>query len=103
MARHGVIILDNFKIVCPCCETLLVVDPDSGAILREERAVKRQHQSLDEALGHVRAQRLEAEAKLSRAMEEARHREEILEKKFQEARRKASESDEPPPRPFDGD
>ncbi len=94
---------DNFSIVCPCCETLLIVDPDSGAILREERVVKRQHQSLDEALSHVQAQRREAEAKLSRAMEESRHRKEILEKKFQEARRKANESDEPPPRPFDGD
>ena len=94
---------DNLKITCPCCETLLIVDPDSGAILREERVVKRQHQTLDEALGHVREQRKEAEAKLSRAMEENRHRAEILEKKFQEARKKANESDEPPPRPFDGD
>jgi hypothetical protein len=94
---------DNLEITCPCCETLLIVDPDSGSILREERVVKRQHQTLDEALGHVAAQRKEAEAKLSRAMEENRHRQEILEKKFQEARKKASESDEPPPRPFDGD
>ena len=94
---------DNFRIVCPCCETLLIVDPGSGAILREERVVKRQHQSLDEALSHVKEQRRGAEARLSRAMEESRHREEILEKKFQEARRKANESDEPPPHPFDGD
>jgi len=94
---------DNLKITCPCCETLLIVDPDSGAILREDRVVKRQHQSLDDALGQVQAQRKEAEAKLSRAMEENRHREDILEKKFQEARKKANESDEPPPRPFDGD
>jgi len=36
-------------------------------------------------------------------MEESRHREEILEKKFQEARKKAAESKDPPPRPFDGD
>ena len=97
------IMSDNLKITCPCCETLLVVDPDSGAILREERVVKRQHQTLDEALGHVQAQRKEAEDKLSRAMEENRNRAEILEKKFQEARKKANESDEPPPRPFDGD
>ncbi len=94
---------DNLNIVCPCCETLLVVDPESGAILREERVVKREHQTLDDALDHVQAQRKEAEAKLFRAMEENRNREDILEKKFQEARRKAKESDDPAPRPFDGD
>lgn len=91
------------KVVCPCCDTLLTVDPATGAILLEERRQKREHQSLDEALGHVKAQRKEAEDKLARAMEESRHREEILEKKFQEARKKAAESKDPPPRPFDAD
>ncbi|OLD65592.1 MAG: hypothetical protein DMF52_03815 [Acidobacteria bacterium] len=94
---------ENLKIVCPCCDTLLTVDPETGAILLEERRKHREHASLDEALGQVKAQRKEAEGKLARAMDEARHREEILEKKFQEARKKAAESDEPPPRPFDAD
>lgn len=94
---------NTLKVVCPCCDTLLTVDPATGAILLEERRQRREHQSLDEALGHVKAQRKEAEDKLARAMEESRHREEILEKKFQEARKKAAESDEPPPRPFDAD
>ena len=72
---------DNVTIVCPCCETRLVVDSSTGAILREDRVVNREHGSPD-----------------------ARHREEILEKKFQEARRKAAENpDAPVPRPFDGD
>jgi len=94
---------NNLKVVCPCCDTLLVIDPGTGAILREERRPKREHQSLDEALDHVKAQRKEAEEKLSRALEESRHRQEILEKRFEEARKKAAESDAPPPRPFDGD
>jgi sugar-specific transcriptional regulator TrmB len=93
----------NLTITCPCCETLLVVDPETGAILREERVLKREHQSLDDALHQVKSQRKEAEARLARAMEEARHREQILEKKFEEAKKKAALSDEPPPRPFDGD
>ena len=94
---------ENLKIVCPCCDSVLTVDPGTGAILREDRAVKRQFQSLDDALDEVKTRHREAEDRLSRAMYEARHRDEILEKKFQEARKKASESDEPPPRPFDGD
>jgi seryl-tRNA synthetase len=95
---------DNLEVICPCCDTLLVVDRETGAILREERASKREHKSLDEALGSVKAQKREAEQRLARAMEDAKHREQILERKFQEARRKAAENpDEPPPRPFDGD
>ena len=94
---------ENLKIVCPCCDSVLTVDPGTGAILREDRAVKRQFQSLDDALDEVKTRHREAEDRLSRAMHEARHRDEILEKKFQAARKKASESDEPPPRPFDGD
>lgn len=93
----------TLKVVCPCCDTLLTVDPNTGAILLEERRRHREHQSLDEALGHVKAQRKEAADRLARAMDEERHREDILEKKFQEARKKAAESDEPPPRPFDAD
>ncbi|HEX9428108.1 MAG TPA: hypothetical protein VGA64_09995 [Candidatus Polarisedimenticolia bacterium] len=94
---------NNLTITCPCCDTLLVVDPATGSILREERRARREHQTLDAALSHVKAQRKEAEDKLSRAMEENRNRQEILEKKFEEARKKAAESDTPPPRPFDGD
>jgi len=94
---------NSVKVVCPCCDTLLTVDPATGAILLEERRQRREHQSLDDAMSQVKAQRKEAEEKLARAMEEARHRDEILEKKFQEARKKAAETDEPPPRPFDAD
>ena len=95
---------ENLQVICPCCETLLVVDPDTGAILREERVNRREHATLDDALGAVKAQKRDAEARLTRAMEDAKHREQILEKKFQEARRKAAENpDERPPSPFDGD
>ena len=93
----------SVKVVCPCCDTLPTIDPATGAILLEERRQRREHQSLDDAMSQVKAQRKEAEEKLARAMDEARHRDEILEKKFQEARKKAAESDEPPPRPFDAD
>jgi len=93
----------SLKVVCPCCDTLLTIDPGTGAILLEERRQRREHQSLDDAMSQVKAQRKEAQEKLARAMDEARHRDEILEKKFQEARKKAAESDEPPPRPFDAD
>ena len=95
---------DNITIVCPCCETRLVVDSSTGAILREDRVVKREHGSLDEAFGAIRAKKREADERLEKAFADSKHREEILEKKFQEARKKAAENpDAPVPRPFDGD
>ena len=95
---------DNVTIVCPCCETRLVVDSRTGAILREDRVVKREHGSLDDAFGSIQAKKREADERLEKAFADAKHREEILEKKFQEARKKAAENpDAPVPRPFDGD
>ena len=95
---------DTVNVVCPCCETKLVIDIHTGAILREDRVVKREHGSLDEAFGTVRAKKREADERLEKAFADAKHREEILEKKFQEARKKAAENpDAPVPRPFDGD
>ena len=94
----------TLKIICPSCDSLIVVDPATGAILRAERKEKREHQSLDDALAHVQSQKRDARDRLTRAMDEERNRDEILEKKFQEARRKAAENpDEPPPNPFEGD
>ncbi len=91
------------NITCPCCNTLLVIDPDTGTLLREEQRTKREFQSLDEALGQMKSKRKEAEEKLARALDENRNREEILEKKFEEARKKAATTEGPPPRPFDND
>jgi chromosome segregation ATPase len=103
MSRRETIMAQTLNVICPCCDSLLVIDSDTGAILREERRTHREFQTLDDALDQVKSQHRDAQTRLNRAMQEARHREEILEKKFEEARRKASESDEPPPRPFDGD
>lgn len=93
----------NLEVTCPCCESLLVIDPETGAILREERVHKREHKSLDDALDAVAAKKRDSESRLERALEEAKHRDAILEKKFEEARRRAATSSDPPPRPFDGD
>jgi len=93
----------NFEVTCPCCETLLVIDPETGAILREQRVLKRGHKSLDDALESVAAKKRESENRLDRALEEEKNRDAILEKKFEEARRRAANSTDPPPRPFDGD
>lgn len=89
---------------CPCCGALLVVDPDTRTILRHEPPPKAAAASFDEMLKEVKLAKQRRDSKLQRAMEEQDKREEILEKKFREAMKKADSDDEPPPpRPIDLD
>jgi hypothetical protein len=88
--------------ILPCCETLLVIGQTPAPCSARAQDPPR-FQSLDDAIGQVKSRRKEAEEKLSRALEEQRNRDEILEKKFEEARRRAAEDDSAPPRPFEGD
>ncbi|HMC83193.1 MAG TPA: hypothetical protein VKL61_08165 [Candidatus Polarisedimenticolia bacterium] len=91
-------------VTCPCCGALLHLDPRSGAILLEVRPKQGSVKSLEEAARKEASRQEQAKAQLARAMEEARHKDEILEKKFRQAVKKAEEDDAPPPpRPFDLD
>ena len=93
----------NLELNCPCCGTLMIVDPATGVILRSEQP-RKGVASFGELLKEVGASRQKTETKLQRALEEQRQREEILRKRFKEAVRKAEESDEKPaPRPIDLD
>ena len=91
------------ELTCPCCGNRLTVDRSTGAILLEDRPRQMAHKSLDEAAQEAAAKKEQAKAQLQKAMEEAQHRDEIFDKKFREAVKKADKSDKPPPRPFDQD
>jgi len=92
----------RFELNCPCCGALLVVDAQTRSILRHE-APKKVTASFEEILKDVGESKKKTESKLMRAMEEQRKRDEILEKKFREAVKKAETTDEAPPKPFDFD
>ncbi|MFQ5744242.1 MAG: hypothetical protein ACE5HV_11720 [Acidobacteriota bacterium] len=92
----------NLELRCPCCSTKLVIERDSGEILYEERP-KKAGPSWDEALRVGKEKQAEAEAMFHKGMHRERHADEILEKKFKEALKRADKSDAPPPRPFDFD
>src|SRR4029450_11109435 len=47
----------RFEIVCPCCDTRLVVDAATGVILSEERPKKVPLKSFDQALTEVKGAR----------------------------------------------
>lgn len=88
---------------CPGCRTRLTIDRATGAVLLEERPRREGFRSLDEVAREVKEKRNQAKAQLEKAMDEARHHDEIMEKKFREAVKKAEETDEEPPKPFDFD
>ena len=90
-------------VTCPCCDTLLHLDAETGALLLEERPRKGPVKSFEEAARENAARQEQARAQLAKAMEEEKRKDEIMDKKFKEAMKKAEKDDTPPPRPFDLD
>ena len=93
---------DNIELSCPCCRTKLIVDRDNGEILFMERP-KRSGLTWDEALEAGESKQQEAEKMFAKGMDRQLNADEILEKKFKEALKRADKSDDPPPRIFDLD
>lgn len=90
------------EISCPCCATKLTVDAASGAILFEERP-ERRSTSWDEAVASGKRQQEDAVRQFEQGIERELNADELLEKKFREALKRADKSDSPPPRIFDLD
>jgi uncharacterized Zn finger protein (UPF0148 family) len=94
----------NLVVTCPCCGNVLHLDRATGSVLLEERPKKGPVKSFEEAARETSARQEQARAQLARAMEEEKHKSEIMDKRFREAVKKAEEDESPlPPRPFDLD
>ena len=93
---------EPLEMKCPCCSTKLVVDRINGDILHEERP-KKVAASWDQALSAGEAKQMAAEAMFKAGMDRENRADDILEKKFEEALKRADKSDIPPPRIFDLD
>lgn len=95
---------DRVDIVCPCCETRLVADTETGEILSEERPKKDLGKSFSEAMNRVRSGESRREEAFSKAFERTQKLDTLLEKKFEEARKKAADDpDGKPHNPLDWD
>ena len=91
------------EVLCPCCETRLLVDAGTGVVLREDRK-KGPRQSFDQALAVERTRRAQSDELFGKALQSERDQRELLDRKFEEAIKKAAdEPDVKPPNPFDGD
>ena len=94
---------DRVQVVCPCCSTQLVVDTATGEVLAEERPKQNLDQSFDGAMSSVRSGEGRREEAFSKAFDRTQKLDDLLNKKFEEARKKASKESVKPRSPFDSD
>lgn len=93
----------DLEVVCPCCETRLLVEAKTGVILREDRK-KGPKKSFDEALDEEKTRKAASDELFGKALKSQKDQQELLERKFQEAMKKAAEEpDEKPHNPMDWD
>jgi hypothetical protein len=95
------------RVMCPCCDAELTIDPSMGAVIRHKEADgPKTFSDLDEAAKRQRAEAEKRDELYRRSMEETRNRESLLSRKFDSLLKHAqTEPDDaaPPKRPFDFD
>jgi len=94
---------EDFKIVCPCCRSKILVDYKAGAVISHEEPPGKASPTFEQAVAQNAKRKSDAEDAFAQAVREHENKEELLEKKFKEAFEKADKNDTPPPHPFDYD
>jgi hypothetical protein len=80
---------DSIDVTCPCCTTKLVVDTDTGEILSEERPKIDHSKNFEQAMSEVRHGAGKREEAFAKAFKKTQNLDDLLQKKFDEARKKA--------------
>jgi uncharacterized Zn finger protein (UPF0148 family) len=96
----------NFEVTCPCCGALLKVDEETRAVIAHTAAVKpKMFADMEAAARAMKEQDSRRESIFRQSVEAQKHASDLLEKKFQEAVKKAKESPDTgkPIRDFDLD
>lgn len=96
----------QFEVTCPCCGAVLKVDVAEKAVISHIAPVKpKMFNDIEEAAKAMKEQDSRRDSIFRQSVENQKHASELLEKKFQEALRKAKESPDTgkPIRDFDLD
>jgi molecular chaperone DnaK (HSP70) len=96
----------NFEITCPCCNGLLKVDATTGTVISHTAAKQpKTFNDMEEAARAMKEQDNRRESIFRQSVEAQKHSSDLLEKKFQEAVKKAKETPDTgrPIRDFDLD
>jgi len=83
----------DFEITCPCCGALMKVDAETCAVVSHTAPVApKTFNDFEEAAKAMRDQEGRKESIFRQSVEAQKHAADLLEKKFQEAVRKAKEA-----------
>lgn len=96
----------NFDLTCPCCGALLKVDEETRAVIAHTAPVKpKTFNDMEEAARAMKEQDSRRESIFRQSVEAQKNASDLLEKKFQEAVKKAKETPDTgrPIRDFDLD
>jgi len=94
---------EALDVTCPCCEALLKIDPETGTVVWADKK-KAPPKNFDDLVSRVEAQRSVLDQKFARSVQQTKRAGEILDKKFEEARKRAeADPTGKPPHPFEND
>jgi uncharacterized Zn finger protein (UPF0148 family) len=96
----------NFEVTCPCCGALMKVDTETRAVISHVAPKQpKMFEDIEAAARAMKEQDSRRESIFRQSVEAQKHASDLLEKKFQEAVRKAKESPDTgkPIRDFDLD
>ena len=96
----------SFEVTCPCCGAVLKVDPvTKGVIAHTVPVIPKTFNDIEEAARAMKEQDNRRESIFRQSVEAQKHASDLLEKKFQEAVKRAKESPDTgkPIRDFDLD
>jgi len=96
---------EPFEIACPCCSAMIRIDPATQCVLSHTPPpTKRTFEDFDAAANALKDQASRRESLFRQSVEAEKNKADVLEKKFQEAMKKAKDSPiEKPLRDFDLD
>ncbi len=95
---------EPFEIGCPCCSAVLKVDPETRAVISHVAPIKpKTFNDFESAAKAMREQEGRKESIFRQAVDAEKNKASVLEKKFQEAMKKAKESPDEGPRIRDFD
>jgi hypothetical protein len=84
---------NNFEITCPCCNALLKVDVATGSVISHTAAKQpKTFNDMEEAARAMKEHDSRRDSIFRQSVEAQKHASDLLEKKFQEAVKKAKES-----------
>jgi len=91
----------SFEVVCPCCGAVLKLDSATRSVISHTpKPTPKMFNDFEEAARSMREQESRKESIFRQSVEAEKNKSDLLEKKFQEAVRRAKETPDTPGKPL---